>query len=203
MGQGDKPWWAGLGGQWRGVTLALVAATAGLWVMPAYAAFEFEGRKTVYAVAADGTRTPVAALHFEKTGQAGQATFKLDLEVEKFTDFFLSMREFKCLPNDKEITCYVPYPYEQPGTVRADDLRWLEHSLLFFYKTPAEFGANLWNGLYFEFKADGNALVGAPAAVDLNEISAPPEDLTVPPYSEDLRHEMPADARWIRQLVIE
>ncbi len=186
----------------RAVALALVMVFGAL-AMPAYAAFLFDGKKTVYAVSADGARTPVAVLHFEKTDKPDEARFKLDLEVEKFIDFFLSMREFKCLPNEKEITCYVPYPYEQPGTVRADDLRWLEHSLLFFYKTPAEFGANLWNGLYFELKAEGDALVGTPRAVDLNEISAPPADLSIPPYSEELRHEIPAGARWIRQLVIE
>lgn len=186
----------------RAASFALALAV-GAAAIPAHAAFVFDGKKTVYAVSADGARTPVAALHFEKTEQPGEARFKLDLEVEKFTDFFLSMREFKCLPNEKEITCYVPYPYEQPGTVRADDLRWLEHSLLFFYKTPAEFGANLWNGLYFELKTEGDSLVGMPSAVDLNEISAPPADLSIPPYGEDLRHEMPADARWIRQLVIE
>ena len=168
----------------------------------AQAAFDFDGTKTVLAVAADGKQTAIATVQFAKAA-GGKSSFKVDLKPEVMTDYFLSMREFKCLPANKEITCYVRYPYKTPDTVGAGDLAWLEHHLLFLYKTPAEFGAKLWNGVYFELHEEGNRLVGTPQAIDLNEISSPPEDLSVPPYGKTQRHEIPDGARWIRQIVIE
>ena len=77
-------------------------------------------------------------------------------------DHLLSMREFKCLPAAQEIACFVPYPYAQPGTVSATDMAWLEHSLLFFFKLPADFGAKLWSGMLFRFQVTPSALVGTP-----------------------------------------
>jgi hypothetical protein len=57
--------------------------------------------------------------------------------------------------------------------------------------------------MYFEFKQNGASLVGTPKAVDLDQISAPPEDLSRAPFAVDVRHDIPADARWVRSLVIE
>lgn len=192
---------------WRRMKTPLLVTCLSLAGMglswPAWAAFDFSGTRTVSAVTGDGVKTPIASIRFSPAQQPGVSTFKVDLQVEKFTDHFLSMREFKCLPGAKEISCYVPYPYKTPATASADNLAWLEHSLLFLYKTPAEFGAKLWNGVYFEFKEVGNVLVGTPMAVDLNEIASPPDDLSVPPYGKGQRHEIPEGARWIRQLVIE
>lgn len=175
-------------------TLTLAATAA--------AAFDFTGRKTLLAVTADGARTPLGTVDF--TPSAGTpTTFRLALKAEAFTDHFLSMREFKCLNAAQEISCHVPYPYPNPATVGPGQLAWLEHSLLFLHKSPAEFGARLWNGVYYEFREQGAALVGTPRAVDLNEISAPPRDPSVPPFRKALRHDMPAQARWLRELVIE
>ncbi|HMW23593.1 MAG TPA: hypothetical protein PKC59_09175 [Burkholderiaceae bacterium] len=166
------------------------------------AAFDFDGRKTLVAVTADGARTPLG--HIDFTPAAGApTTFRLALKTEVFTDHFLSMREFKCLNAAQEISCHVPYPYPNPATVGPGQLAWLEHSLLFLVKRPAEFGAKLWNGVYYEFQEQGAALVGRPKAVDLNEISAPPRDPSTPPFRKALRHDMPAQARWLRELVIE
>jgi hypothetical protein len=168
----------------------------------AAAAFDFNGRKALVAVTADGARTPLG--HIDFTPVAGApTTFRLALKTEVFTDHFLSMREFKCLNAAQEISCHVPYPYAHPATVGPGQLAWLEHSLLFLIKRPAEFGAKLWNGVYYEFQEQGPALVGRPQAVDLNAISAPPGDPSTPPFKPALRHEMPAQARWLRELVIE
>ncbi|MEY4754220.1 MAG: hypothetical protein RJA44_1895 [Pseudomonadota bacterium] len=167
-----------------------------------HAAFEFSGTRALVAVTADGQRLPIGTVQFTPA-EAGRASFKVALQTELFTDYFLSMREFKCLPAAKEISCHVPYPYPHPAKVDAADLSWLEHNLLFLHKSPAEFGAKLWNGIYFEFAERGDALVGVPRAIDLNDISAPPGDLAKPPYDRKRRHDMPAEARWIRELVIE
>lgn len=182
---------------------AACLALAVLCIAPhAQAAFEFAGTKSVVAVAADGGRTVIGSIAFAPA-EAGLSRFALTLKTEVFADHFLSMREFKCLGGGPEITCHVPYPYRQPGLAGPSDLAWLEHSLLFLTKTPREFGAKLWNGVYFELRERGAALVGTPKAVDLNEIAAPPADPSRPPFRKALRHDMPADARWIRELVIE
>lgn len=169
---------------------------------PAVPALELQGRKALSAVLADGSRLPLGEVSFSPAAD-GAVAFSVHLRHEAFTDHFLSMREFKCLPGAREISCHVPYPYRHPGTVRPGQLAWLEHSLLFFFKTPADFGAKLWNGLYFEFQEEGGALVGRPKAVDLNAIGAPPARLDRPPYGPADRHAVPEGARWLRSLVIE
>lgn len=165
-------------------------------------AWEMSGSKAIVATTADDTRIPLGLVHFTPTAD-GAVTFKIALDSGPFTDHFLSMREFKCLPGRSELTCHVPYPYAHPGTLARGQWAWLEHSLLFFYKLPSEFGAKLWNGIYFEFQETETGLVGRPKAVDLNLIGAPPSNLTVPPYRPALRDDMPANARWIRSLRIE
>ena len=168
----------------------------------AFAAFEFKGDKTIIAVTADGAKTTIGTVQF--TPAADQtSTFKFTLKTSAFTDYFLSMREFKCLAASKEVSCYVPYPYEHPATVSPDNLAWLEHSLLFLHKSPSEFGAKLHNGTYYELAEQGNTLVGTPKAIDLNVIAAPPSDTTEPPFAADLRYDMEAQERWITQLLIE
>jgi hypothetical protein len=97
----------------------------------------------------------------------------------------------------------VPYPYAQPGTVSTTDLAWLEHSLLFMFKTPTEFGAKLWNGIYFQLKLTERGLEGTPQAVDLNRISAPPDQPGVPPYRAALRDDIAPGARFFNRLTIE
>jgi hypothetical protein len=103
----------------------------------------------------------------------------------------------------------VPYPYKNPAVVSASaptqpvgDYAWLEHQLLFLFKQPRDFGAKLWNGLYFHLEPDGQGLVGRPQAVDLNLISAPPDDLQTPPYSPQLRDAVASGSHWIDHLLI-
>lgn len=175
---------------------------SGLLLGPTAQALELSGRKTLSAHTADGGKIELGSVLFSPAAD-GAVGFKVEMKHEALSDHFLSMREFKCLPGPKEISCYVPYPYRHPGQVRPGQLAWLEHNLLFFFKTPADFGAKLWNGLYFEFKDTGKALVGLPKAVDLNAIGAPPNDLNKPPYAPAERHPIPDGARWIVSLTIE
>jgi hypothetical protein len=174
--------------------------------LPCAHAFELEGTRSVWLWAKDGSRTEVARITFTPavTGAAGQPVrFALQMAHERFTDYFLSMREFKCLPGNGEILCHVPYPYTQPATITRDNLAWLEHSLLFMFKLPSDFGAKLWNGIYFQLRWEGGKLVGLPQAVDLNLIGAPPPKPDVPPYRPALRDDIREGARWFTRLVIE
>ncbi|MFM2055324.1 MAG: hypothetical protein RL456_3361 [Pseudomonadota bacterium] len=180
------------------LTLALAAAA-----LPA-GAQDLAGRRALAAVTASGARIALGSVEFTPAAD-GTTRFAIRLDSGPFTDHFLSMREFKCIEAPQELSCHVPYPYASPGTIRpaAKDYAWLEHGLLFFFKQPKDFGAKLWNGLYFEFEPSAAGLVGRPKAIDLNAIAAPPKDPSVPPYPAATRHEIPEGARWIRALVIE
>ena len=89
------------------------------------------------------------------------------------------MKEFKFVEGGAAVFCHVAYPYPQPGTVSvlpgAADFAWLEHALLFMFKTPTEFGAKLWKGVYFQPRQTDQGLDGRPQAVDLNRTSAAPD----------------------------
>jgi hypothetical protein len=98
--------------------------------------------------------------------------------------------------------CHVPYPYNNPATVSETNYDWLEHHLLFLFKQPKDFGAKLWNGLYFRFERDETGLVGLPQAVDLNQISAPPDDLLTPPFGVAERSEVTPGSHWIERLLV-
>ena len=168
---------------------------------PAARAWELSGRKDITAVTRDQQRIALGSVLF--TPQAdGSVRFSVDMDYRPFVDHFLSMKEFKCLQGPDEVLCHVPYPYKNPGTVRAGDYAWLEHQMLFLFKQPRDFGAKLWNGLYFRLEQGADGLVGLPQAVDLNLISAPPDDLLTPPYSAGLRDEVPPGAHWIERLLI-
>jgi hypothetical protein len=189
--------------------VAAALACGGLGLCSPAAAFDFSGDKALVARFRDGGQLQLGHLLFTPmpTPAPGhepqRATFKLVLNTTALTDHFLSMREFKCLPGGTEITCVVPYPYAHPGTAAPGQLAWLEHNLLFLFKQPADFGAKLWNGVIFKFTETPTALVGRPQAVDLNAISAPPERLDEPPYTDAERTDFPAGARWVTELRIE
>jgi hypothetical protein len=175
---------------------------AGLAAWPAGApAFEFSGSHRILVEASDGSARPIGTVRFRPRGD--RIAFELVLDAAPFRDYFLSMKEFKCLEGATEILCHVPYPYPHPGTVTPVSLDWLEHALLFFYKTPADFGARLWNGIYFELRVVGKALVGVPKAVDLNVIGVPPDVPGVPPFGPGERHDAVPAGRWFTGLRIE
>ncbi len=180
----------------RATALALLLSGGGAH------AFDFSGEKVLIAVTKDGARTAIGRVVFTPAS-GGASAFKVQMDHAVMRDHFLSMREFKCLPAEQEISCFVPYPYAQPGTASSTQLAWLEHSLLFFYKQPKDFGAKLWNGIAFKFIATPTALVGVPQAVDLNRIGVPPDDLTVPPYAATDRDPFTPGARWLSELRIE
>lgn len=170
-------------------------------LLPLAQAWDLSGTKTISAVTRDKVSIVLGTVTF--TPQAdGSSRVALHMDHARFTDHFLSMKEFKCLEGADEVACHVPYPYKNPATVRTGDYAWLEHQLLFLYKQPRDFGAKLWNGVYYRLQPDDQGLVGLPQAVDLNLISAPPDDLNTPPYAPSQRDDIPDGARWIARLLI-
>lgn len=168
---------------------------------PAHAKFELKGTKAVIAQLGQGNEVQIGTVSFQSLLQ-GKQSFALELDHSKFTDFFLSMREFKCLAGDTEVSCHVPYPYKSPNVISDGNYVWLENRLMFMFKRPNEFGAKLWNGIYFKFHAVGDSLIGVPQAIDLNKIGAPPDDLNEPPYPDQERHETNINQRLVKALVI-
>lgn len=180
-----------------GLACALALAAA---ATPA-AAFELHGERRITLHARDGTTLDIGRVHFQRR-EDGRSAFQVKLDPTRFTDHFLSMREFKCVPGQGEVLCHVPYPHKQRAEVAPTDLAWLEHSLLFMYKTPAEFGARLWNGIYFKLTPTALGLEGVAQAVDLNLISVPPAQADVPPFKAALRDDIAPNARWFSRLTI-
>jgi hypothetical protein len=195
---------------WGGRAVAL--GMAGTWLcasaVAADAAFVWQGEKDLLALTRDaqvhriGTVTLSPAAAAPGGDAAGRVAFRVRMDPAALQDYFLSMREFKCLPAAVEVSCHVPYPHPHPGWVTPDDLGWLEHHLLFLFKQPADHGAKLWNGLIFRFVMEGARLVGRPQAVDLNHISAPPEP-GAPPFGPHERDDVLPGARWLSGLRIE
>jgi hypothetical protein len=161
-----------------------------------------EGIKTITLHTTDQQALRIASVTFSKPVD-GNYTFAIKMNDDAFTDHFLSMREFKCVGGGRELMCLVPYPYARGQTVSERDLAWLEHALLFMFKQPTDFGAKLWNGVYFQLERSGAGLRGVPQAVDLNFISAPPNDLAVPPYKRSLRDDYAPKSRWVEFISIE
>jgi len=168
---------------------------------PAFS-WELSGSKALIAHTRDQQHIRLGNVNFTPAAD-GKTAFSIAMDPARFTDHFLSMKEFKCLDGAGEVVCHVPYPYRQPGTVSAGNYTWLEHSLLFLFKQPTDFGAKLWNGLIFRFERTDAGLVGHPQSVDLNEISAPPDVPNVPPYGPAQRSEVAAGARWLESITIE
>lgn len=162
-------------------------------------AWDMMGTKRIELRTRDGDIIPVGSVTFEPDGPGSR--FKLALDLTDFRDHFLSMREFKCVEGP-ELQCYVPYPYKNPATVTRADLSWLEHSLIFFFKAPTDYGAKLANGLYYTMRVTDAGIVGTPQSVDLNEIAAPPGNLDVPPLGPESRSDIEPRARWIEGLFI-
>jgi hypothetical protein len=187
---------------WRKAILSALISVCAVLASNLAHAWQMDGVKTVVAHTRDKQQIAIGTVTFTPQPD-GMTAFKLDMNQSKFTDYFLSMKEFKCLASVIEVTCHVPYPYRHPGKVTTSDFAWLEHNLLFLFKRPAEFGAKLWNGVYFKFKLTDIGLVGEPMAIDLNRISAPPDDLNTPSYGPDARDTIPAGTRWVDSITIE
>jgi len=185
--------------------LAIAGTLVSLGASLPAAAWDMSGTKTIALHNRDGDKVAIGTVTFTpKSSQPGApVAVSIHMDHARFKDFFLSMKEFKCLEAPTEVFCHVPYPYKNPEVVTTSDMSWLEHALMFMFKAPREFGAKLWNGVYYKLQLTDKGLVGRPQAVDLNQIGAPPADLNVPPYGPGERTDIPLEARWFNKLTIE
>lgn len=158
-----------------------------------------QGEKHIFLVDKKGNEIHIGDVNFHHS--ANETRYTLHMEHKRFKDFFLSMKEMKCLEGP-ELMCHLAYPYTQPNTVTSNDLSWLSHDLLFMFKKPTEFGANFWNGIYYHMQIDGEMIKGVAHAVDLNLLASPPDDLTTPPIHDGERDEIDPTLRWLPSIVI-
>ncbi len=124
--------------------------------------------RTVFLEANDGQRVEVATLEVEDDG-----TYAVNMSENSFTDHFLSMRPFKCLEGPVKNWCHVPYPYEIRRDL-SEDLTDLEYDFLFVWKGAADYGINMWNGVYYQIEPDGAGMKGVLHEMDMDVLSAPP-----------------------------
>lgn len=149
----------------------------------------------------DKQESEIVIGHVVFTPEEGGSRYSLHMDHEKFRDYFLSMKEMKCLEGH-ELWCHLAYPYEQPRRVSHEDLSWLSHDLLFMFKKRDEFGANFWNGIYYQMRVEDGVIKGEAQAVDLNLLASPPENLSTPPMHEGERDEIERSQRWLPDIVI-
>lgn len=181
--------------KWTGATLFLLGS---LFSLPLFAG-ALEGVKQIYLLDKQGAEHYLGSVQFDSN--ADEVRYTLHMDHARFRDYFLSMKEMKCLEGP-ELMCHLPYPYTQPRTVQPQDLSWLSHDLLFMFKKPDEFGANFWNGIYYDLRIEKGVIRGQAQAVDLNLLASPPADLHKPPMTEGERDEIDRSKRWLPELLI-
>lgn len=143
---------------------------------------ELTGSKKVYLVSTAGELTHFANVDF--TPEGNKVAYKVSIVDKPFENQFLSMRPFQCLMGRKQVMCHVPYPYESSGFITESDLAELSYELLFLHKNPAEYGINLWNGIFYKLSFNSGEITGVLYEVDMNTIASPPETEELP-FTED------------------
>lgn len=159
------------------------------------------GKKEIYLLSEEDRRTEIGSVYFDGAGE--YSAFTLVLDDRQFADHFLSMRPFKCLEGDQKHWCHVPYPYQNRRQVRVGDLTDLEYDLLFLWKGATEYGINMWNGVYYQLEIDGDRIVGTLREMDMEVLSAPPDQGDFRPIASDDLHQADAASHWLPRLVIE
>lgn len=125
----------------------------------------------------------VASLALEPAAEGWD--YDLALREAPFSNHFLSMRPFQCIPAPPKLQCHLPYPYDKHQRISRDDLGDLEYDLLFLVKQADEFGINFWNGRYYRLVWDGNRIIGKAAAADMDILASKPDEGVYRPITED------------------
>jgi len=159
------------------------------------------GRYAIMLQSQDGVTLDVGTLELAGSEQ-GQMSYEIDWDDSQFSDQFLSMRPFKCLDGARTQWCRVPYPYANKRELSADDLTDLEYDLLFIWKKQGEYGINMWNGVYYDLERSESGLRGVMNDMDMDILSAPPEEGNLRPVGAyDLELADP-DSHWLPHVSI-
>lgn len=141
-------------------------------------------KRTVTLKSPDNKSIDIAILELMKQ-QDGSYNYSLDIDDDKFSNHFLSMRPFKCFQGPKQMLCYLPYPYKKTYKISDTDLQDLEYDLLFIHRKASDYGINPWNGLYYKLSLNQDAkLTGVLNEVDLDILAAPPDEGVTRPITD-------------------
>lgn len=144
----------------------------------------------------DGTEIDVADLTFDRLDN-GNWTYALTWDDTKFSDQFLSMRPFKCLDGPEKQWCRVPYPYPNRHQISARDMTDLEYDLLFIWKRQGDYGIDMWNGVYYRLDPGARTLAGAMHEMDMDILSAPPDEGDLRPITEADLEPADPESHWL------
>ena len=75
----------------------------------------FNGSKKITLLEKNGTEIFIGTINFSHKKQI--ITYKLHLEHQLFTGYFLSMKEMKCLEGPG-LWCHLAYPYKSPHIIK-------------------------------------------------------------------------------------
>lgn len=161
----------------------------------------FTGTKSIELVQQDGKKVVVGSITFNPKENFSE--YKINWDYDKFSNQFLSMRPFKCLQGEAKYWCHVPYPYPIKRRVSSTDLTDLEYDLLFLWKGATEYGINMWNGVYYKLKIDGERIVGSINELDMDKLSAPPPKGNFRPIRKQDLEEGEHSSHWLPRVLIE
>ena len=161
-------------------------------------AWEFEGTRTLAMHTREGQTLRIGTVEFVPEGD--RYRFTLNLDHARFTDHFLSMKEFKCLESPVEIQCHA-LPYPNRGTVSADDRRgWSIRCCS--SSRPRGISAHACGTASTVHDTHRCGHRRHPRGDRSQPISAPPSDPSIPPYGINERGEIAPDSRWFNGLSI-
>lgn len=181
------------------VLLCLVALTS----VSAHASEPLQGVKKLVLHDGANERFEIGSVNFEPV--AAGTRFAVTLNAERFGEYFLAMRPFKCLVGARQHYCH--FPFERAGNVITDgDLQPLEYALMFLHKKPATVSLDSRNGLYYSLKRSARGFEGRVSDVDMDPIIVPssvPEAKRTRPISKQDLHGADASAYWLPFVAIE
>lgn len=160
-----------------------------------------DGERQILLKTNDGDLLPVGSIQFDQAGDG--VSYKVRWDDSQFTDQFLSMRPFKCLEGADKMWCRVPYPYENKREISDKDWVDLEYDLMFVWKNRNDYGIDMWNGVYYRLSPAADGFSGAIYELDLDQLSAPPDDGNLRPIREADLTEGEPESHWLPYLVIE
>jgi hypothetical protein len=130
-----------------------------------------EGKKTITLFDGGSERVVIGTAVFTPAVD-GKTQFKIELDSEKFGEYFLAMRPFKCVTGARQHMCH--FPLTRVGdTFSADDLLPLEYALMFMHKKPAMVSLNSRDGLYYQLTRTAKGFSGRIADVDMEPVIVP------------------------------
>lgn len=182
-----------------GLIYCLLATLLTISCLDAYA--KDKRRYQVYLQdAAQVISIPIATIDFNVTSSGSD--YQLSMNENRFSDYFLSMRPFKCMTDKVNMLCHLPYPYDLNRHISDGNLTALEYDFLFIRRKPADYGINPWNGLYYRLQKTGDDYIGQAHEVDLDILAVPPpEDEPYPIKAQDL-HPIDEQQLWLPRLLI-